>query len=307
MFSHRPLLPRRKRSNYALIVVVQALLCMGIVSCGREPAPREYVAKVDRSELAADDVASALGTTSHTSRRARAFVNDWITAEVLYQEAIKRGYAESDEIARQVEEARRRLTIAQYLQREVYDAVDTSTITDRRIAAYLEANASTLALSEDVARVSYILFAQRDIANAFRSFVIGGTQWSSALSQVRSDTLLSPGLLRVVSNQFATRATLFPDELWKLVTTLRPGDVSFPVRVPEGYYLLQLHSMKHQGEVPDIDFIRDDIRARLLMEERRHRYDQLVADLRSRHRIEIRLAPFDTTQNLEQQGMKREE
>ncbi len=57
-----------------------------------------------------------------------------------------------------------------------------------------------------------------------------------------------------------------------------------------------VHGVKHQGEIPDFEYVRSDVRQRLLIEERRARYEKLVSDLRARHPVDIRLERVDTTE-----------
>ena len=67
------------------------------------------------------------------------------------------------------------------------------------------------------------------------------------------------------------------------------------IKTAGGYSVLKLHGIKHQGETPDLDYVRNDIRDRLLIEQRRARYEQLIATLRARHAVEVHLDHADTT------------
>jgi hypothetical protein len=101
-------------------------------------------------------------------------------------------------------------------------------------------------------------------------------------------------LRAVARNQYFTQATLFPEELWKLARTLPKEEVSYVVKAAAGYYVLTVHALKHVGETPEFEYVKDEVRERLLIERRRTRYEQLVSDLRTRHKVEVNLAVADT-------------
>ena len=116
--------------------------------------------------------------------------------------------------------------------------------------------------------------------------------WDTALAAARQDTARK--VLQVATRQYFTRATLYPDELWKLARTLGHDEVSFVVRAAGGYYVIKVHSVKRQGEQPDLNYVRNEIRARILVERRREHYDNLVASLRTKHANDIRISIPDT-------------
>jgi parvulin-like peptidyl-prolyl isomerase len=82
---------------------------------------------------------------------------------------------------------------------------------------------------------------------------------------------------------------LYPAELWKLAKNLARDEVSFVVKTDAGYYVLVAHSMKKQGDLPELEYVQKEIRDRILIEQRRTRYNKLLAELKSKHSVEIRL------------------
>ena len=260
-----------------------------IAGCTREHRPSAYVARVGKAELTNEDLSRRLGRDSTAVLQAEQYVNEWIISEILFQEAERRGMASGEEIEDQLQAARKRLAIAALLEAEVYRSMDTLQLPDSDVAAYIEQASDDFALQEDVARASIALFAGRDAANAFRTLLVGGLAWDEAIRRVSGDTAAASHPLSIAPNRYVTHSGSYPAELWKLTSTLRPGEVSFPVRSQDGYYIFQLHSLKHRGERPDLDYVRDEARNRMLMEERQRRYERLLAMLRARARVDVRL------------------
>ena len=222
-----------------------------------------------------------------------AYINEWVVSELLYQEAQRRGMADTDQLRKQLEATRKRLAVEALLDKEVYGG-GTDNVADEDVAAAFKKNLSSFTLREDVARVSYALFSERDEANQFRASILRGSSWDDALAACQRDSVHGRELRAVARNQYFTQATLFPDELWKLARTLPREEVSYVVKTAAGYYVLTVHSIKHVGETPEFEYVKNEVRERLLIERRRARYEQLVSDLRTRHKVEVNLSVADT-------------
>ena len=263
------------------------------IGCSRESPPRPYVARVGPVELREDDLAGPADSIARARGKSMSFINEWVVSELLYQEAQRRGMADSDQLRKQLEATRKRLAVEALLEKEVYGG-GADDVHDEEIAEYFKKNVSSFTLREDVARVSYALFSERDEANLFRASILRGASWEDAVAACQRDSVHRRDLRAVARNQYFTKATLFPDELWKLARTLPKEEVSYAVKTAAGYYILTVHGIKHVGETPEFEFVRNEVRERLLIERRRARYEQLVSDLRSRHKVEVNLSVADT-------------
>ena len=273
------------------LTMVLALVAAG---CSEQAPKAGYVARVGTTELTSEDLRYLADSTGSIGRASRDAVNDWIINELLYQEAARRGITADDTYRRQVDEAKKRLAIAALLDRELFSADDTTLVNDAAVDAAYSAAPGDYLLREDVALASYILFSSREAATAFRSAVLRGMNWNDAVREARSDPQSAPLVLQTASRQYFTQATLVPAELWRLTQSLGRDEVSFALRAGSGYYVVKGHEVRRKGEAPALEYVRDDIRQRLLIDERRSRYERLVADLRSRYGIDVRLDQVDS-------------
>jgi hypothetical protein len=221
------------------------------------------------------------------------YVAGWVSSELLYQEAVRRGLADNADLRRQLEILHRRMAV-QALLDQIFAAADTVAVSTDAVAAMYASRGSAFLLKEDVANVSFALFADRDPANTFRSRILRGSSWQDAVAATQQDSAGRSQLLQVATRQYFTRTNLYPEELWKLARTLSRDEVSFVVRTEAGYYVLVVHSFKQQGEMPDLDYVRNDIRDRLLLEQRRLSYDRLLASLRGTTPVELHLELLDS-------------
>jgi len=265
-----------------------------MAGCSRDTGRKAYVARVDQSFLTEEDLAATHDSLGDVRAQTREFVNEWIDTELLYQEAVRRGLADTESLRRRLDMVKRRLAVGVLLEQDIYGA-DSTGVSEDAIQALYNAGGDAFHLREDVVRVSYALFSDRDVANAFRSSVVRGNSWADALRQFQTDSLTRPLLLQIADRQYFTQATLYPQELWKLARTLGKGEVSFVVKTDNGYYVLTVEGMRRQGEMPDLEYVRTEIRDRILIEQRRANYEKLVAGLRAKHTVEVRIPLADTT------------
>jgi hypothetical protein len=247
---------------------------------------------VDQAYLTEEELAAGQDSVRDTYQEAREYINDWITTELLYQEAVRRGLATSDELRRQLEATKKQLAIAALLDQELYD--DSSVVSENEMRAFYETESEKFHLREGVVNISFALFTQRDAANAFRSRILRGTSWDNSVLEFQKDSTLRPLFPQVATRQYFTEANLYPEELWKVSRTLAKDKVSYVIKTDVGYYVLMVHGLQRQGEIPDLQYIKNEIRDRILMEARRQKYEQFLADLRAKHFIEIRLDLTDT-------------
>lgn len=270
-------------NSKTVVLLVGGLIAGG--GCGRNAGERGYVARVGDAVLTAEELREYTG--ADTLEASRAFVASWVTNQVLYQEAQRRGYGDADEVMRQVEEAKRQLAINALLQHEVFDA-DTATISDERVQREFEAQRDAWRLREDVVHISFVIFGERDAANTFRSKLLQGKTWKAAFDEVNAE--MPDAVLRTAFHRYYTQGTLYPEELWKAARTLKPEEVSYAIRSPAGYAVMSVHATKTQGEVPEFDYVKEEVRSRILLQQRRQRYNELLARLRSQYDIEVHLS-----------------
>jgi peptidyl-prolyl cis-trans isomerase C len=269
------------------------VLAAGCTDSGKQSAS---VARVGTAELTSDDLRYLADSSGTVGRSRREAVNDWIVNELLFQEAARRGLTASASYRRQVDDAKKRLAIAALLDQELYAPPDTALVNDAAVDAAYAASPGEYVLHEDAVLASYIVFGDRDAANAFRSAVLRGMNWNDATREAHSDPKTAPLILQTASRQYFTQSTMFPPELWKLARSLGRDEVSFVLQTPQGYTVLKSHGVKHQGEVPDLAYVRNEIRQRLLVTERRARYDNLIANLRAKHGVELHLEQMDSAE-----------
>ena len=265
-----------------LILVILPVLIAG---CSRQKS-ETIIAKVGDETLTLREARTHIDSSKISSPdQLRNYVIHWVNEELLYQEARKDGIESTEQFQKRLQEARKQLANQQYLDRQIYDSEPK--IEEQMIADYYERNRSEFFHREDAVKLNMATFLSRERAAYFASQLFHGNSWRDVVDNMRQDSGSAKFFIGSVSDRYFTRRTLMTEEIWKVSTALNINDVSFPVKVPEGYCIAQLLARKKKGEQADYDIVRDEVRQRVLIELRHKRYIQLLENLRSKYKVEI--------------------
>jgi hypothetical protein len=267
-----------------------------IVGCQKPQQPRTPIARIDSQTLTLEEIEARFDSSRGISQaQVHEYVQRWLTDELLYQEAVRRGLDQTEDLDRRLEDIRRQLAINALLEQEIFN-VSTEESAKEELRSYYEENRSEFLLAQDVALVSFVFFRERDAANAFRTKVLRGTSWSEAINQLSADPQLASSVVMRADSSYYTAATLLPSELWRVVASGTRQEPSFPVRTDEGYCITIVWKYTRRGETAELDYVRDEIRSRLAINRRQHTMDKLLENLRSKHVVQIFISsvPQDT-------------
>ena len=260
------------------------------IGCGRRDSSQQPLARIDDRTLTLEDVRARLDSSRGvTAAQVGEYARRWINDEILYREAVRRGLDNTEHARTQLEEIRRQLAINALLQEEIYsDKLQQSTTEE--VSQYYSAHSKEFTLSADVSLVSYVLFRDRDAANAFRTTVLKGTPWRQAIGQVLADPQQFSQIVARIDSSYYSQNTLLPAELWRVAVASEKPEPSFPIRTNEGSYILIVWKFGRQGQIADLAYVEKDIRSRLTIERRRRTFTTLIETLRSKHAVELLLS-----------------
>ena len=277
------------RRNLAIV----ALAAMVLGACRQEPSDETAVARIEGRTLTMQEIRTQFDSTRPpTEAQIQQYLRRWVADELLYREAVRRGIDQSPSVQRRLEEQHRTIVIQELLDAEIYRA-PTTTPAEDEVQRYYEQHRNSFELSEPVILASLAVFEDRSLATAFRNDVLRGTTWTTA---VRSEAH-APGIRARTDSVYFTEARLLPRELWRVASTLTPGNPSFPISTDEGFTVVQVWGVQRPGAAADLPYVREEIVNRLTVERRQRAYRSLVEGLRARYAVDIYLSPSfgDTT------------
>jgi len=260
-----------------------AALAVLLASCVSEEVRGPVVARVDGVDLtrASLDDQMPLGLAPEiAATERRTFVENWVHQELLYQEALATGVDEGARIQRLLDQARRDLLIAAFLNREFEN--EQVAVTEEAIQNYYHLHSDQfLRLTAEV-RAQHILLGSRRDANALRQKLIQGDSFVEAARQhsLDEDTKMAGGSL----GYFAEEE--YPI-LWTLCADLAANRISDPLSTERGFHLVRVLDRKEPGTVKEVEQVRSEIVEALVREEHERRLDELLDHLKEKRSWEI--------------------
>jgi hypothetical protein len=222
----------------------------------------------------------------------RRYIAAWVDAELLFQEAKRKGLEHSDAVERQIGDVRRQIANQNYLEQFVYP--ETNGFSEDSLRAYYSAHAAEFSLREDEIQINLATLENRERASRFAAAVSQGVPWVKAMDGPANDTAGQAGFVSSQTNRFYTLHTIVPATLWKVAQTLAPNEVSFPVKTEAGFVVLQLLKTYRQGTLATYELARDEVYRRVSLDRVRERYDRLLTTLRKRYSVQLYYTSLDS-------------
>jgi hypothetical protein len=279
------------RSPGLLLVVATAY-----AGCTGAPIQPDFVARLGSESLSRESLSLALeglALEMDSTAAADRVIDQWVTGQLLYSEAVRRGIDRKPEVRAGVSEAQRAVVV-DALMEDLYDD-PAETPSDAETQAYFEANRVRLRLVEPYVRVRYLVTgnastardAQRQLAAMDSSAHI---EWEELLLSSSDEPDLSRTLARSLIPE--TRAFSEYPTVGEAVRTTRPLRTSTVLTDRGRYHVVQVLERIPAGTVPELGWIEQSLRQQLHMESRKLLYARLVERLRNealaREQLDVR-------------------
>jgi hypothetical protein len=269
-------------------VILCTLSVILTLSCQKQPKATVIV-RVGDAALTLEDAKSHIDTSRQPyNDQIQKYMMQWVNEELVNQEAKRKGIENDERFRYRMQEANRILVNQYFLAQYFYS--DTVDIKEELIQEYFKNHLTEFIVQEDVIKMNTVTFSTRDRASSFAASILHGTSWSNAVDAVLGDP--SSGIISNSIGKQYTQRTLFPVELWRVASTLKPSEVSFPVKTSNGFSVLMLISILKKGEQTEYAFVRDEVRERVLLEQRRKRYTDLIENLHQKYKVEMLFNPM---------------
>ncbi len=214
---------------------------------------------------------------SFALRQVRDILDEAIFASLLEQEALRRGYAEKPDIARESHKLENELILDRLVGTVIYPRVQ---VTEEEIKAFYEANPKSFTEPE-AARLAIILLESGQDAEAVLQEVRGGADFSSLARRLSKDPVTAQ-----VGGElgWVPKGRLDP-ALEAVVFSMKIGEIGVAKNDKASYVLrLEDHRPAH---IQEFARVRDKARELLLAQRRREEVNQWIARLRERSEIVI--------------------
>jgi parvulin-like peptidyl-prolyl isomerase len=267
-------------------VVVPLLLIATFLAthgCIERREPREesagapMVALIDGEPLLADrfEVMLPEAETELTAEEKRHYLDEWITTELLYREALRRGLGPTPRITAQVERFEKELVADRLVQKVI---AERAMVTRGEAMAYYKAHEKEYTQEF---RVSHILVGTPEEAEKVlkllkrRSFAWVARRYSL-------DRHTGPG----GDLGFLSKGNMIP-AFEKVVFDMKVGEIRGPIESEFGYHIVKLTAVRKARHPLNFEDVQEEIIDQLMLEKRKAVYDSLVAAVRAKAKIDI--------------------
>ncbi len=261
-----------KKLSRGLLLVSLILL----VGCEKKTKDNDYIARVGNIYLYKQEL---VGMDSNFVRN---YVETWIRNNLLYEEALNKGYKPDEKIERMVEEFRRSLVVKNFLQNEIMKEAEK--ITDEEVKEFYQYHQDEFILDRPIVKIGYIKLKTRSDAIALRNKLVPLKNFQDIVDGLS----IEPGVVEIVKERYYDQFNIPSSDLWRIAWNLNKGEISFPIKSGEYYFLLYLYDKKEAGSKADFEFVADIVRERAIIEKQNLMLDSLISDLKRKYNYEIK-------------------
>lgn len=266
-------LPKIKRQAAFLLIGLSFLL----IGCSRHQETGRLLATVSSSQLYMKDVAARVDTTSAYS--VRSYVSNWVNQQLLFEEARRQGFENTQEFQGSVKEYARQLAITMLLNRIVYQApID---LPHDELLKYYNSHRPDFRAMDEITCVNLVAFAERKLAVSFRNALVSGSSWNDVFNDIPTSAIVD-----LKDSVYVTSSSVQP-AIWDVIQSLEDGKISFPIQADSVSYVVQVIKKLSVGDSLPFDYAASQIKQRMVIEKRRRLYTLLIDSLRSAGNFQI--------------------
>ena len=298
-------------------VVAVSMLAFALVACSRQDAGQKgpYLAKIDSTAITQADFDREFNALpdyaqqmfSDASGREK-FLNEIVNKELLYKEAVKKGFDKSPEFTKKMEEFRKLTLVSEVFEKEI---MVKAKVSDQEIKDYYDKNRDSFVIATEL-RASHILVKTEEEAQNVLARLKKGEKFEAIAKAVSLDAASAKNGGDV---GFFKKGQMVP-EFERAAASLKVGQISTPVKTQFGYHIIKLTDKK-TGAPVEFEKVHDLIAQKLSGERQKEAFDAYITELKKTYKVDInkdallklepKPAKTDTTESGEKPAEKKEE
>jgi hypothetical protein len=273
-----------------------ALILVFLVGCRSSPTDQPYVARVGENVLTQEELSlqlSALPVLDDSLEARQQIIEQWVSSQLLYREARRRGLRNDPAVQRMIEENERSVLVSALVSR-MYDTEEPE-FDPAELEAYYERNRERMLLREPFVNVRFLAVRDRARADNARSELAAlgfedVDEWNTLVATYAVD----PEESRALADVYVAESRIFASapQLRAALSRLSPRQTSGVIDGDTLAFVVQLLDRAPSGTIPELEWVEDEVRRRLTIEARKQMYARQVQRLRNealaREDLEIR-------------------
>ena len=267
--------------SFLLLCLVAALA--GCEQFTGEKSDSPVIAEVAKESITQDDFIREVSRVPEWARAQfqgdegkEKFLEELIKRELIYQQAQKMRLNKDKEYLDKVEEFKKMTLVSLILKKEVEEKAEMS---DAEVKAFFDQNEDKFTVGTQL-RASHILVETEDEANAIHDKIKNGADFAKLATSLSKD---KGSAEKGGDLGYFGRGKMVP-EFERAAASLKPGEVSSPVRTRFGFHIIKLRDIK-KGDPANFDQSKESIKKQLLAEKKKQLFESYVKNLQSEAKI----------------------
>jgi len=213
------------------------------------------------------------------------FLEELIKKELIYQDAKNKGLDKDKEILLQVEEFKKMTLLSLVLKKEIEEKVQVS---DEEAGDFYNKNQDKFKKGEEI-RASHILVDTEKEAKDILARLKKGEDFAKLAKSLSKDKGSADKGGDLGS---FTRGRMVP-EFENTAFSLKPGEVSSPLKTQFGYHIIKLTERKEGAMVP-FEEAKETVKRQLLSEKQKSAFDAYIEGLKKKSKIKTESKALET-------------
>jgi len=269
-----------KRPLYFILLLLIPLALLS--GCSQDTKPKSegpVIAEVDGSPIAEGDFIKEISRVPEWAREQfkddegkKKFIDELIKRELIYQYAQKMKLNNDADYLSKVEEFKKMTLVSMVLKKEVEEK---SNVDDSEVRAFFDQNADKFTIGTKI-KASHILVGTEEEAKDIEDRLSKGEKFGTLAKELSKDTGSAP---KGGDLGYFGRGQMVP-EFEQAALSLKPGEVSAPVKTRFGYHVIMLVDIQ-KGDPANFEQSKDSIKKQMLGEKRKKVFDSFVDKLKS--------------------------
>ncbi|HJP29328.1 MAG: peptidyl-prolyl cis-trans isomerase [Candidatus Latescibacteria bacterium] len=260
------------------VLLILGLGLVGLPGCGPEREEGPVVARVGDAALTVAQLDNQIPDSDMAEAQRRLFVENWVRRELLYQEALAREVDETARVRQLVEQTRRDLVIAAFVDDLFGDR--QIEVSEPDVERYYHLHADDFRRPDAEIRAQHILLGSRRDATSLRDELLRGAIFEDKVRDLSTDRETN-----TIGGDLGYFTADDRPEIWEACAGTGPGQLCRLVSLDGSYHIVRLTDRKESATVRDLTepTVREQILEALVRETHRERLDELVNGLRTGH------------------------
>lgn len=270
----------------SLLVVLPVLVLVAAGCGGEDTASHDVIARLGEAELTREELTDMMQSAppgQDSLEAQQQIVEQWVTNELLHQEAQQRGLVDDPDVQRLLKENERTILINALISS--FHEEDIEEPSESEIQSYYERHKEQLTLRSPYVRVRHVVTRSLEEAEEARTALLEASSpeaadsvWTGLVEEYGLEDSADLARHYYPENQVFSAQP----QLRGALQELEEGNTTPVIETTNGeFHVLQLLDHVPAGSVPELEWVEEDIRNRLLIQARKQIVSRQVQRLRT--------------------------